>query len=216
MAIAHDAAAAPERKRRLAWVSDNALVRAVGRIPLPIGGKLLIGFAVVAALLALVAVLGLVSLSQSNSRGERLRSLEQTSAYAQLLVGDASQLNGLIGQRGGGGEAGLGGAPGPDSKAAQAFDNDTFSSWQQFYQDVQQPVLAGGSSGIRNAGPHFVKRLQATLDAFHTAWGEVLLIDTSGTGKDDFYRYYTTAGRLADQAQLQASSLGQRTAAEAD
>ena len=38
MAIASDAPATPERKR-LAWASDNALVRAVGRIPLPIGGR---------------------------------------------------------------------------------------------------------------------------------------------------------------------------------
>src|SRR5436190_17300643 len=112
MAIAHDAAAAPERKRRLAWASDNALVRAVGRIPLPIGGKLLIGFAVVAALLALVAALGLVSLNQSNSRGRQLRGLQQAAAYAQLLAGDANQLVGLVGGRGGGGGGNGGGQAG--------------------------------------------------------------------------------------------------------
>src|SRR5690349_978956 len=182
MAIAHDAAAAPERKRHLAWASDNALVRAVGRIPLPIGGKLLIGFAVVAALLALVAVLGLVSLSQSNSRGERLRSLEQTSAYAQLLLGDAANLNGLVGSRGGGGVGNGGiGSNATGGPAVQAIDNDAFTVWAQFVSDVQQPVIAGGSKGIRNASPDFVKRLEATLDAFHTAWGNVLLIDTTDT-----------------------------------
>jgi signal transduction histidine kinase len=216
MAIAHDAAAAPGRKRRLAWASDNALVRAIGRVPLPIGGKLLIGFAVVAALLALVAVLGLVSLSHSNSRGERLRSLEQTSAYAQLLLGDATNLSSLVGSRGGQ-AVGNGGVPiqtgGP---AFQAVDNDVSSVWTQFVQDVQQPIISGGSKGIRNAGPQFVKRLQATLDEFHAAWGEVLFIDTTGTGKAGFPRFYEQAGRLSDQAQLQASSLAQRTTNEAD
>jgi signal transduction histidine kinase len=219
MAIAHDASAAPERKRRLAWASDNALVRAIGRIPLPIGGKLLIGFAVVAALLALVAVLGLVSLSQSNSRGERLRSLEQTSAYAQLLLGDAAQLNGLVGSRRGGGALEGSATAGPATTggpAFQAIDNDVFTVWAQFITDVQQPVISGGSDGIRNAGPDFVKKLLASLNAFHTAWGEVLLIDTTGAGAGAFARYYTQAGRLSDQAQLQASSLAQRTTNEAD
>jgi len=217
VAIASDAAVAPERKR-LAWVSDNALVRSVGRIPLPIGGKLLIGFAVVAALLALVAVLGLLSLSQSNSRGERLRSLEQTSAYAQLLVGDATQLNSLLGQRAGGGAApSVGGRRTEGDRASfQALDNDAFTSWQQFYLDVRAPVLAGGSNGIANAGPHFVKRLQATLDAFHATWGEVLLIDTTGTGENRWFDNYTKAGHLADQAESQASALAQRTTAQAD
>jgi len=71
MAIAHDPAAAPELKRR-SWVSDNPVVRGVGRIPLPLGAKLLAGFALVALLLALVAGLGLLSLGQSNTRGKQL------------------------------------------------------------------------------------------------------------------------------------------------
>jgi type II secretory pathway pseudopilin PulG len=61
-------------------------VRAVGRVRLPLGAKAARGFAVVAALLAIVAALGLVALSQSNSRGERLRSLQLTAGYAQLLA----------------------------------------------------------------------------------------------------------------------------------
>src|SRR5215831_833126 len=151
MAIAHDAAA-PERKRR-SWAVDNPLVRVVARIPLPLGGKLLLGFAVVAALLALVAVLGLVSLSQSNSRGTQLRSLQQTSAYAELLAGDANQLVRLVGGRAGGGGGSGGGNGGcgncTGGTAYTAVDNDVFSSWQQFTQDVQYPILSGGSTGLR-------------------------------------------------------------------
>src|SRR2546427_571984 len=86
---------APE-ERTLRWASDNPLARAVARIPLPIRAKQLFGTFAVAALLALVAVLGLVALGQSNSRGTELRRLQQQGVYEQLLQTDATQLKQLI------------------------------------------------------------------------------------------------------------------------
>ena len=74
----------------------NPLVRAVARIPLPIRAKQLFGTFAVAALLALVAVLGLVALGQSNSRGTELRRLQQQGGYEQLLLTDATQLKLLL------------------------------------------------------------------------------------------------------------------------
>ena len=74
------------------WSSDNPAVRAVARVPLPIRAKQLFGSFAVAALLALVAVLGLVALGQSNSRGTELRKLQQQGGYEQLLLTDATQL----------------------------------------------------------------------------------------------------------------------------
>jgi signal transduction histidine kinase len=74
----------------------DPLVRAVARIPLPIRAKQLFGTFAVAALLALVAVLGLVALGQSNSRGTELRRLQQQGGYEQLLVTDATQLKQLL------------------------------------------------------------------------------------------------------------------------
>ena len=74
----------------------NPLVRAVARVPLPIRAKQLFGSLVVAALLALVAVLGLVALGQSNSRGTELRRLQQQGGYEQLLLTDATQLKLLL------------------------------------------------------------------------------------------------------------------------
>ena len=91
MAIAHDAAAAPEPKR-WTWATDNPLARGIGRIPLPLGAKLLAGFALIAVLLGLVAALGLAALGQSNSRGKQLRELQEQAVYTQLLLGDATQL----------------------------------------------------------------------------------------------------------------------------
>ena len=98
MAIAHDApeAAPAPRTERFGWAVDNPLVRTVGRLRLPLGAKLLIGFAVVGALLATGYVLGIVALGQSNSRGKELRRLQQQGGYEQLLLTDATQLKLLL------------------------------------------------------------------------------------------------------------------------
>jgi len=94
MAIAHDAPeAAPAPRRR---AGDNPLVRAVGRVRLPLGAKLLIGFAVVGVLLATGYVLGTVALGQSNSRGEQLLRLQRRAVYLQLVLADATQLQKAI------------------------------------------------------------------------------------------------------------------------
>jgi signal transduction histidine kinase len=76
--------------------SDNPLVRVVERITLPLRAKLLIGFGVVGALLALAIVLGLVALEQSNSRSEQLRKLQRRAVNVQLVLTDASQLQSAI------------------------------------------------------------------------------------------------------------------------
>ena len=93
MEIAPEAVEAPpDAPRRRLSATENPIVRAIGRLPLPLGAKLLIGFALVAGLLALSAVLGLLALSQSNSRGAQLRRLQQEAVFEQRLLGDATQL----------------------------------------------------------------------------------------------------------------------------
>jgi signal transduction histidine kinase len=82
--------------RTFGW---GSLVRAVARVPLPIRAKQLFGSFAVAALLALVAVLGLVALGQSNSRGAELRKLQQKAVYEQLVLTDATQLKDAIDTR---------------------------------------------------------------------------------------------------------------------
>jgi signal transduction histidine kinase len=79
--------------RALSW---SSLVRKVARIPFPIRAKQLVGSFVVAALLALVASLGLLALGQSNARSTELRKLQQEGGYEQLLLTDATQLKLLL------------------------------------------------------------------------------------------------------------------------
>jgi signal transduction histidine kinase len=88
-----ETAGVPRRERTFGWAP---LVRVVARVPLPIRAKQLFGSVAVAALLALVAVLGLVALGQSNSRGTELRRLQQQGGYEQLLRTDATQLKQLL------------------------------------------------------------------------------------------------------------------------
>ena len=100
MEIAPEAVEHTARKRKLLGLtSGNPLVRAVGRVPLPLGAKLIAGFGVVAALLVVGYTLGLVALSQSNSRGKRLEKLQATEAYAQQLKADANLLQNLMTRR---------------------------------------------------------------------------------------------------------------------
>jgi signal transduction histidine kinase len=101
MEIARDAVEAESapRRRRIGWAADNPLVRAVGRVPLPLGAKLIAGFGIVAALLAVGYALGFVALRQSNARGEQLRLLQQQAVYEQLLLTDAHQLKKAIDYR---------------------------------------------------------------------------------------------------------------------
>jgi signal transduction histidine kinase len=101
MDVAHEpveAAPAP-RRQRIRWVADNPLVRAVGRVRLPLGAKLLIGFGVVGALLVTGYVLGLSALGQSNARSAQLRRLQQRATYYQVVLSDATQLKTAIDYR---------------------------------------------------------------------------------------------------------------------
>ena len=96
MEVAPEPIDVARRDRTFGWAS---LVGGVARVPLPIRAKQLVGSLVVAALLALVAVLGLVALGQSNSRGTELRRLQQQGGYEQLLLTDATQLKQLLDYR---------------------------------------------------------------------------------------------------------------------
>jgi signal transduction histidine kinase len=128
--IAHppvEEVASGAQRPRFGRASDNPLVRAVGRIPLPLGAKLLIGFGVVGALLAAGYLLGFVALGQSNSRSEQLRRLQQQAVYEQLLLTDVNQLKRTLDYR----------TRFVQSKdAAFAFDEISHNQWTQLCRDA--------------------------------------------------------------------------------
>jgi signal transduction histidine kinase len=116
----------------------DPLVRAVARVPLPIRAKQLFGSILVAALLALVAVLGLVALGQSNSRGTELRRLQQQGVYEQLLLTDATQLEESLDYRIG---------PGSNERPSRSDEPDlrTFdpASYQRGYLSSEDQRIGG-------------------------------------------------------------------------
>jgi len=89
--------AAPRRaaaagKRRLLSRADNPLVRAVARVPVKVRTKLLVAILSIAALLVVVALLGLGVLGQANVRAERLGALQVRVAGYEQLEADAAVL----------------------------------------------------------------------------------------------------------------------------
>jgi signal transduction histidine kinase len=81
----HQDTAAGASKRRLLSPADNPLVRAVGRVPAGVHVKLLVAFVGTALLVAVVGVLGLRLLGQSNERVETLGTLQDRAfAYGKL------------------------------------------------------------------------------------------------------------------------------------
>jgi signal transduction histidine kinase len=77
----------------------DRFVGAVGRLPLPLGAKLLLGFALVGALLAIGYSLGLLALSQSNTRGGQLLRLQRRAVGLNVVLTDATQLQTAIESR---------------------------------------------------------------------------------------------------------------------
>ena len=104
MAASADAAgagAAPAPPRNV----DNPLVRAVGRLPATVRTKLVVAFLLIAAVLVLVALLGLNFLGQANARAQSLRTLQvRAAAYGELET-NATALRTQLGLCAGGADA---------------------------------------------------------------------------------------------------------------
>jgi signal transduction histidine kinase len=182
---AHDLVPSAHRRGLFNWAANNPLVRVVGRVPLPLGAKLSMGFAVVAVLLVIGYVLGLVALSQSNSRGRQLEKLQATQAYVQQVKADSNRLLGLVVPCGGGGGAAVGGLGcrpffgNPDALAA--LDGLVTSTASQLSVELRTPVLTGSASSLPRP---VVRPALAQLEAFQQAYAHVSLRDAAGENSD--------------------------------
>jgi signal transduction histidine kinase len=93
-------AAPPARKWRGAHrLSREGLARLVARAPGTVRTKLMLAFLTIAALLVVLAVLGLRVLGQANERVERLAVLQLRSATYQALEAHAADLQQTLGAR---------------------------------------------------------------------------------------------------------------------
>ena len=97
-----EAVDAPPARRRTGTLPEieSRIARVVARAPASVRTKLLVSFLVIAALLVLVAVLGLRVLGQANARVARLGTLQARSAQYQALAAYATDLRQVLGARG--------------------------------------------------------------------------------------------------------------------
>ena len=82
--------------RRVLSLSDNPLVRAVGRVPLPIQAKFLVPSVATVLLLVILGVLGLRVIGESNDRVVALGQTQQRGATYHDLQAEAVQMSGLL------------------------------------------------------------------------------------------------------------------------
>jgi signal transduction histidine kinase len=87
---------ASTEKRRLVRLSDNAVIRAVGRIPARVHTKLLIAFLATAVLVVAVGVFGLRVLAKSNERVVTLGALQERAAAYSDLQSDTMHIRVLL------------------------------------------------------------------------------------------------------------------------
>src|SRR5438046_7476220 len=221
----------PPEERSFRWASDNPLVRAVARVPLPIRAKQLFGSLAVAALLALVAVLGLVALGQSNSRGTELRRLQQQGGYEQLLLTDATQLKLLLDFR-----LGTAGIPNlrpvsPDESDLPHYDPDSYQRGflsaldQQIGNEFTRLCLDAGGCPERSGSPdctncsfrQFAPHLPLTLEAVapslsaKLADSQQLFVDVSGSSGEQQAPFQSEFVRSEQSAALLAAKLAALT-----
>jgi signal transduction histidine kinase len=88
-----------DRPRRSLRGVDNPLVRAIGRAPATVQGKLLVLLAIVAVLLVTVGILGIGALNASNDRVEALGLLPQRVVSYGELHFDSTQLSDHLSRR---------------------------------------------------------------------------------------------------------------------
>jgi len=96
-----DAAVGDSKRRRLS-PADNAVVRAVGRVPTGVHVKLLVAFVGTALLVVVLGVLGLRLLGESNERVETLGNLQVRAFAYGKLKSDAGHVRLLLAQNVGG------------------------------------------------------------------------------------------------------------------
>jgi signal transduction histidine kinase len=206
---AHDVVPPTPRRGLFDSAADNPLVRVVGRVPLPLGAKLSMGFAVVAVLLVIGYALGLVALSQSNSRGRQLEKLLATQAYVQQVKADSTRLLGLVVPCGGGGGAAVGGLGcrpplgNPDSLAT--FDGVVSSAASQLSVELRTPAVAGSASSLPRS---VVRPALAQLQAFQLAYARVSQRDSAGENPDaDIEKAQVLASKLFGRLSAIATSI---------
>src|SRR5581483_11682317 len=179
MAIGPGLAGAPPaaKRRTLTLGGENPLVRAISRAPVSVRTKLLVGFGAIAALLVVVGVLGLLALSRSNARVERLGTLQAQAAAYQGLTVDVVQLKNLVLERASfTPDAGV-----PLGRAAKAPPSTSFLVIDSTVSQALTTFLSDASV-LEQDEPALFKRVFAIYTKLNDATQAALARDQAGSG----------------------------------
>src|SRR6187397_2508089 len=85
--------------QRVLSPSDNPIVRAVGRVPLPIQAKFLVPSIATVVLLVILGAIGLRVIGESNDRVVALGELQQRAAAYREMQAESVEIRGLLSER---------------------------------------------------------------------------------------------------------------------
>jgi signal transduction histidine kinase len=194
----------------------SALVRAVGGVPVNVRTKLLVAFAVIAALLVLVAVLGLRVLGQSNARVESLGKLQQRAAAYQSLQSQAQQLRQLLAIRVG------------EARGLNAYLSGHATIRGRSWVLADKLIIAAASplgpatdpAGLGFTPPRAdraaIGRIKSDSDAFSSALRRIESVDRAGGRSAESQRLLTRAIDVDNDLSLVTDQLATRARAETD
>ena len=194
----------------------SSVVRAVGGAPVKVRTKLLVAFAVIAALLVVVAVLGLRVLGQSNARIESLGKLQQRAAAYQSLQAQAQQLRQLLAIR-------VGEAQGIKTyvTGSATIRGPTWELSDKLLSAAVSPLEpATDPAGLGFTPPPkdraSIARIKADERAFTAALARIAAVDHAGGRSSQNQRLLTRAIDVDNDLSFVTDQLATRTRAETD
>jgi signal transduction histidine kinase len=190
----------------------DRLARVVGRVPLPLGVKLLLGFALIAALLVVGYSLGLSALSQSNSRGGQLLRLQRQAVYLQIVLTDATQLQKAIDYRSN--------APGSTNAFGGGLDQAIGNDMEQLCFDAGSACFVQAQPGpfhLAAVDPKAFRLLATSVPIFYLITGNTPVTgNTAGAATASVASTLRRADKFASTFATQVGADTRRTRARAN
>jgi signal transduction histidine kinase len=200
-------------RRRTLSRGDNALVRAVGRLPARVHTKLLVAFVGTAVLVVAVGLLGLRVLGQSNERVERLGALQERAFAYGKLKSDAFNVRLLLAVNAGGDRFRVPGPPSPSGRTRTIVDRAVVSAVARI-----GPTTLVGQLGFDPPAEDEVvlRRIRAKSGRLSTVMGKIVESDHRGTSGADQVPLRHRAEQLAIDLNHLATVLANATKAKTD
>jgi signal transduction histidine kinase len=200
-------------RRRTLSRGDNALVRAVGRLPARLHTKLLVAFVGTAVLVVAVGLLGLRVLGQSNDRVETLGALQERAFAYGKLKSDAFNVRLLLAVNAGGDRSRVPGPPSPSGRTRTIVDQAVVSAVARIRPTTLVEQLGFDPPAEDEA---VLRRIRAKSGRLSRVMGKIVESDHRGASGADQARLRHRAEQLAIDLNELATVLANATTAKTD